>query len=143
MTNLLLRENFALLNLRPPAHRGRPLILVIEDHKDTREMLRTLLEMEGMSVVEAGDGPTGVRTAEETSPDLILVDWTLPYLDGLTAMRLIHERDFLHHVPIIIISGHAAPASQEKALAAGCCEYLVKPFDFDEMDRVIRKHVLH
>jgi CheY-like chemotaxis protein len=94
-----------------------------------------------MRVAEANDGPTGVQVAEETCPDLILMDWTLPHLDGLAAMRLIHERSSLRDVPIVMISGHAAPASKELAFAAGCCDYLVKPFGFEEMEKLIRKHL--
>jgi two-component system cell cycle response regulator DivK len=142
MTNALATNNFALHPHRPPVDSGSPRILVVEDHEDTRFMLRTLLEMSGMRVTEAENGPTGVRAAQETCPDLILMDWSLPGIDGLDAIRLIHERDSLHHIPIVMISGHAAPAFQEKAFAAGCCEYLVKPFDFEEMDRVIRRHLI-
>lgn len=126
----------------PPA--GGPLILVVEDHEDTRFMLRIILEMTGMRVAEAEDGPTGVRVAEETCPDLILMDWSLPRMDGLSAMRLIHERASLREVPIVMISGHAEAASQREAFAAGCCDYLVKPFGVEEMEQLIRKHlVLH
>jgi CheY-like chemotaxis protein len=104
-------------------------------------MLRTILEMTGMRVAEAEDGLTGVRVAEETCPDLILMDWSLPRMDGLAAMRLIHECDSLRQVPIVMISGHAAPVSKEIAFAAGCCEYLVKPFSLEEMEKLIRRHL--
>lgn len=119
-----------------------PLILVVEGHEDARFLLRTLLEMRGMCVIEAEDGIAGVHAAEEFHPDLILMDWTLPRMDGLAAMRLIHERDSSDHIPIVCISGHATPREQAMALAQGCCEYLVKPFDSDQLDRVLRKHVL-
>ena len=96
-----------------------PLILIVEDHEDTRLMLRILLEMRGMWVVEAQDGEAGVRAAEEIHPDLILMDLTLPTLDGLAAMRLIRERETLRQVPVVITSGHAHPKLQEAAFAAG------------------------
>jgi DNA-binding response OmpR family regulator len=121
---------------------GGPLILIIEDHEDTRFLLRVLLERRGLRVVEAGDGEAGVRAAEEFRPDLILIDWSLPRLDGIATMRLIRERDSSCHAPIVFISGHATPESQKAAREAGCCEYLVKPLDFDQLDRVLRKHLL-
>jgi len=85
---------------------------------------------------------SGVRAAEELRPDLILMDWSMPGMDGLNAMRLIRARDSLSETPVIIISGHASPASRELALATGCSEYLVKPLDFDQLDRALRKHLL-
>ena len=118
-----------------------PLILIVDDHEDTRLMLRILLEMRGMRVVEALDGEAGVSAAEEIHPDLILMDLTLPTLDGLAAMRLIRERETLHQVPVVITSGHAHPKSQEAAFAAGCSDYLVKPFDFDQLDCILLKYL--
>jgi CheY-like chemotaxis protein len=83
-----------------------------------------------------------VRAADELRPDLILMDWSLPRMDGLAALRLIRTRAKLDHTPIVFLSGHAAPESQRAAREAGCCDYLVKPLDFDQLDRVLRKHLL-
>jgi two-component system cell cycle response regulator DivK len=127
--------------LSPPSSDG-PLVLVVEDHEDTRFLLRVLLERRGVRVIEAGDGEAGVRAAEELHPDLILMDWSLPRVDGMAAMRLIRERDPSHHTPIVFLSGHVAPASQKAAREAGCAEYLIKPLDFDQLDRVLRKYLL-
>ena len=124
-----------------PLH-ARPLALIVEDHEDTRFLFSTLLERRGLRVVEAEDGFAGVRAAEELRPDLILMDWSMPGMDGLKAMRLIRERDSLSEIPVIIISGYADPESRETALVMGCCEYLVKPLDFDQLDRALRKHLL-
>ncbi len=118
-----------------------PLVLVIEGNEDTRLMLRTLLEMRGMRVVEALDGKSGVSAAEEIQPDLILMDLTLPTLDGLGATRLIRERETLLGVPVVITSCHAHPKAQEAAFAAGCSDYLVMPFDFDELDCILLKYL--
>ncbi|MGI9166988.1 MAG: response regulator [Pyrinomonadaceae bacterium] len=118
-----------------------PLILVIEDNEDTRLMLRTLLEMRGMRVVEASEGEAGVSAAEEIHPDLILMDLTLPTLDGLGATRLIRERETLRRVPVVITSGDAYPKAREAAFAAGCSDYLVKPFEFEELDCILLKYL--
>jgi CheY-like chemotaxis protein len=95
-----------------------------------------------MRVIEACDGEAGLGAAVEFCPDLILMDWDLPHMDGLAATRLLQNRAGLGHIPIIFLSGHAAPASQKTAREAGCREYLVKPLDFDQLDRVLRKHLL-
>jgi CheY-like chemotaxis protein len=123
----------------PLSSSGSPLVLIVEDHEDTRFMLRTLLEMRGLRVVEAEDGEAGVRAAAEIRPDLILMDGSLPRLDGLAAMRLIRERELLRSVPVVMLSGHAAPQSQAAAFAAGCSDYLVKPLDFGKLDRILQK----
>ncbi|MEP6635809.1 MAG: response regulator [Acidobacteriota bacterium] len=115
-----------------------PLVLIIEDHEDTRFMLRTILELSGLRVTEAGDGEAGLRAAEEQRPDLVLMDSNLPRMDGLTTTRLIRERESGRNLPVIIVSGRADPASQKAAFAAGCDWYLVKPIDFDELDRLLR-----
>jgi DNA-binding response OmpR family regulator len=107
-----------------------------------RFLLRTFLEMRGMRVVEAEDGETGARVAEELRPDLILMDWSLPRMDGIAATNLIRKRNSSHLIPIIMLSGHAAPTSQKALRETGCCEYLVKPLNLDQLDRVLRKHLL-
>lgn len=118
-----------------------PLVLIVEDHDDTRFMLRTVLEMRGIRVAEAGDGEEGVRAAEELRPDLVLMDGSLPRMDGLAATRRIREREDGNRVPLVMISGHAAPTSQAAAFAAGCDDYLVKPIDFDSLERVLERYL--
>jgi two-component system, cell cycle response regulator DivK len=118
------------------------LVLTIEDHEDTRLLLRILLERRGMRVIEAGDGVAGISAAEKLHPDLILMDWSLPRLDGLAALRLIRGRPDLRLIPVIFLSAHAGPASREAAMSAGCSEYIVKPFEIDQLDRVLRRQLL-
>ena len=90
-----------------------------------------------MCVVEAEDGETGLSVAAEIHPDLILMDLSLPTLDGLAVIRLIRADETLRHVPIVVTSGHAFPKFKEEAFAAGCSDFLVKPIDFEEMDRIL------
>ena len=119
-----------------------PLVLIVEDHEDTRFMLRTILEMRGVvSVVEAENGETGTALAESLCPDLILMDGTLPLLDGYAATRRIRQLASGHNVPIVFLSGHAQPASEARAFAAGCTDYLVKPFALSELGRVLERHL--
>lgn len=126
--------------LRTPP-RARPLVLVVEDDEDTRFLLRTLLGMRGYRVVEAVNGEDAVDAARSARPDLILMDGSLPRLDGVAATRQIRQLGAPGSVPIVFISGHAGPASKAVALEAGCDEYLVKPFDFDQLDGVLDKHL--
>jgi CheY-like chemotaxis protein len=120
-----------------------PLVLIVEDHQDTRFMLRTILEMRGgVSVVEAENGEEATALAESLRPDLILMDGTLPLVDGFAATRRIRELTSGRDVPIIFLSGHAQTASEAKAFAAGCTDYLVKPFALGELERVLVRHLL-
>lgn len=126
--------------LRHPAATRR-LVLVVEDHDDTRFMLGMLLRMRGCAVVEAVDGETAIHVAERERPDLILMDASLPRLDGLAATRRLRRLAPLAGVPIIFLSGHAEPAFRAVAFEAGCVEYLDKPVDFDLLEKVLDKHL--
>jgi CheY-like chemotaxis protein len=119
----------------------RPLVLVVEDHEDTRFMLRYLMENRGCTVVEAGDGESAVRLTESMNPDLILMDSTLPKLDGLTATRRIRELPTRNGIPIIMLSGQALPRFRDQALLAGSSEVLAKPLDLDVLEMLTERHL--
>ena len=114
-------------------------ILVVEDFADNRFMMRRLLEMSGYQVLEAVDGRQAVELAESKRPDLILMDLSLPQLDGLDATRRIRELDGLAKIPIIAVSAHDTNDFHADALAAGCNEYVTKPIDFDELEAILKK----
>jgi CheY-like chemotaxis protein len=118
----------------------RPLVLVADDHEDTRLLFRTVLEVRGYSVIEAADGEETVRTAESARPDLILMDGGLPGMSGVDATRRIRSSDQIGHVPIVFISGYAGTAFIALAREAGCDEYIVKPFDLDLLEDVLGKY---
>ncbi len=102
-------------------------------------MMRKLLEMAGYQVVEASDGEQAVAVAVQQKPALILMDLSLPKLDGLAATRQIrHHRDF-SGTPIVAVSAHDSPESRTEALEAGCNEYVTKPIDFDELGEVLNR----
>lgn len=121
-----------------PTH---PLALIVEDHEDTRFLLRTILEMRGVRIVEADNGEAAIALAESLRPDLILMDGTLPLLDGFAATRRIRGLASASDVPIVFLSGHAQPASEARAFAAGCTDYLVKPFAVGELERRLERHL--
>ena len=121
---------------------SRRSVLVVEDHDDTRLMLRTMLELRGgIFVVEAENGAIAIALATNVHVDLILMDTDLPVLDGYTATSRIREYTPTHEIPIVMLSGHAEPAAQVKAFAAGCTEYLVKPFSMDGFDSVVNRYL--
>ncbi len=105
-------------------------------------MLRTVLEMRGgISVVEAENGEMATALAESMRPDLILMNGTLPLLDGFAAMRRIRELASAYDVPIIFLSGNAQLATKAEAFAAGCTDYMVKPFALSELKRLMERHL--
>lgn len=115
----------------------RKTVLVVEDFEDNRFMMRRLLEMSGYLVVEAVNGKQAVEYAKIELPDIILMDLSLPQLDGLSATRQIRQQDGLGKVPIIAVSAHDSADFHAEALAAGCNEYVTKPIDFDQLLKLL------
>jgi two-component system cell cycle response regulator DivK len=119
--------------------RASNLFLVVEDFEDSRFMMRRLLEMAGYRVLEASDGEQAVRIAVRTRPALILMDLSLPKLDGLAATRQIRKQRGFSKVPIVAVSAHDSPQSRAEALQAGCDEYVTKPIDFDHLNKLLKR----
>lgn len=103
-------------------------LLIVEDIDTNIDLLKQLLE-DDYSLVVAQDGAAGIALAERERPDLILMDMSLPVMDGWEATRRIRANCALQHVPIIGLSAHAMSADADRALAAGCTDYLTKPLD--------------
>jgi len=108
-------------------------ILYVEDNDDNVWMLTRRLRRKGYDVVVARDGEAGVRMAHAESPALILMDMSLPVLDGWQAVRRIKDADETRHIPIIALTAHAMAGDRESALAAGCDDYDTKPVDFERL----------
>ena len=112
-------------------------VLLVEDTEDNRFMMRRLLEMAGYHVIEAMNGEEAVKLAKTGSPRLILMDLSLPVIDGLAATRLIRKLPELESVPIIAVSAHDTSDFQSEAIEAGCNSYVTKPIDFNELEILI------
>jgi hypothetical protein len=106
-----------------------PKILLVEDNEMNRDMLARRLEKRGYTVVIAVDGQSGVNLARSEKPDLILMDMSLPIIDGWEASRQLKADGAVASIPIIALTAHAMAEDREKALAAGCNEYETKPVD--------------
>lgn len=104
-----------------------PTVLLVEDHPDNRGIYRTILEHGGLRVIEAEDGEAGVRLAQQQLPDLILMDVSLPLLDGWQATRILKDDPETAHIPIIALTAHALHGDRERAEQAGCDGYIAKP----------------
>lgn len=119
--------------------REKKLFLLVEDFEDSRFMMRRLLELAGYTVVEASDGERAVELAVQERPALILMDLSLPKLDGLAATRQIREHRELSRTPIVAISAHDSPETRTEALDAGCDDYVTKPIDFDQLGELVKR----
>ncbi len=117
------------------------LVLVVEDTPDTRELIRLMLEMRGYEVVEAERGDQAVEVAAATHPDAIIMDMSLPVLDGCQATRTIRRQPGLEHVPIIACTAHNRWEWRAKAIVAGCDEFLEKPIDFERLGSLLSRHL--
>lgn len=114
-------------------------VLLVEDTEDNRQMMRTLLEMSGFRVVEAINGKEAVEVASQVRPQVILMDLSLPFIDGLTATRQIRSLPGLSEVPIIAVSAHDTADFHTDALDAGCNAYVTKPIDYPELEDIVNR----
>jgi len=111
-------------------------ILYIEDNEDNFYMLSNRLKRRGYELIAASDGETGIALARSEAPALILMDLSLPVMDGWEATRRLKASSDTRHIPVIALSAHSMAGDREKALAAGCDEYDTKPV---ELPRLIEK----
>jgi len=110
-----------------------PHILVIEDNPALCDMIRRRLERRGYATTFANNGITGLETARATQPDIVLLDMSLPQLDGWNVAKLLKDSDETKAIPIIAITAHAMHGDRERALEAGCNEFEIKPVDFESL----------
>ena len=115
-------------------------IMVVEDYDDTRYFLKRILEKKGYRVLEAVNGQEAVEIARTEQPDLILMDLDLPILDGIGATQHLRQQDATKLVPIVAVTAYPMSYTRVKAFAKGCNEYLSKPIDFEELDKVLTRY---
>ena len=114
-----------------------PRILLVEDNEMNRDMLSRRLQRKGYSVMIAVDGEQGLATAYSEMPDLILMDISLPFIDGYEVTRRLKANPRTKHIPVIALTAHALLTDRDKAMRAGCNDYDTKPVDFSRLTEKI------
>ena len=116
-------------------------ILYVEDNPDNVYMLTRRLKKKGFELIIAGDGQEGIDKAIQENPDLILMDLSLPTMDGWTATAEIKKIEEVKDIPIIALSAHAMPEHRDRALKAGCSDYDTKPVDIKRLLSKMRQYI--
>ena len=116
-----------------------PLVLVVDDFQDNREMFAEFLSISGFRVAEASNGREAVDTATALRPDLILMDVSLPEMDGYQATKLLKADERTRSIPIVALTGHAVSGVSEEARAAGCAGVITKPCPPDFLVAEVRR----
>lgn len=114
-------------------------ILLVEDNDVNRDMMVRRLQRRGFIVVSAVDGQQGMDMARSERPDLILMDMSLPVLDGWEATRQIKTDASLRHIPIVGLTAHAMVGDKDEALKSGCDDYATKPVEFEKLIELINR----
>ena len=117
------------------------LILLVEDHDMAREIMQRRLEREGYRVETAQTGKESLEKIRTVSPDLVLMDMSMPMIDGWEATRRIKADPELKRIPVMALTANAIEGDRERCLSAGCDDYETKPVDFERLLKKIRLHV--
>jgi CheY-like chemotaxis protein len=120
---------------------GRDAILIIDDNRINMELVTVVLRAEGYAILQAADAETGIALARDEQPALILMDLSLPGMDGLAATGLLQGEEATKQIPIVALTGHATPEDEVKALAAGCAGYIAKPIDTRTFPELIQQFI--
>jgi two-component system cell cycle response regulator DivK len=118
---------------------GQPTVLIVEDNVDNRTIYRTILEHFGFAVLEAADGESGVRMARESRPDLVLMDISIPIIDGHEATRILKADPATASIPVMALTAHAMAEDRIRAAEAGCDGYLSKPAEPNHVVAEVRR----
>ena len=110
-----------------------PKILLVEDNEENRDALSRRLERRGYEVIMATDGERGLALAESEAPDVILLDMSLPEIDGWEVARTLKDSETTRKIPIIALTAHAMSGDREKAIGAGCDDYHTKPAELTKL----------
>jgi two-component system, cell cycle response regulator DivK len=105
-------------------------ILVVDDNFDNRYIASQMLNLNGYTTIDAVNGVQALEVLQRTTPDLILMDLTMPLMDGWEAARRIKAQPRLAHIPILAVTSHAVEEELQRAKASGCDDYLIKPFEY-------------
>jgi CheY-like chemotaxis protein len=127
------------MTLRTEASQPRPLVLVVDDFADNREMYSEFLTFSGYEVIEARNGKEAIDAAFQRSPDIIIMDLSLPVMDGWEATRRLKADQRTNRIPVVALTGHAMQGHSKGAMEAGCDSFVAKPCLPDQLVAEIRK----
>jgi two-component system, cell cycle response regulator DivK len=116
-----------------------PVVLVVDDYEDTRQVMRRMLELSGCRVLEAANGQDAIELARSGGPDLILMDLNMPVLDGFNATLRIREYESTRDVPVVAVTAYDTVEFRAAASAVGCSDYVVKPLDIDRLNTILQR----
>jgi CheY-like chemotaxis protein len=116
-------------------------VLVVDDYDDVRAITKKALETFGYRVIEAGSGAEAVRVAQADSPDLILMDLSMPNMDGFATIHQLRRLLGLRDIPVIALSAHTAREVREDALAVGCREFITKPILLERLKEAVERYL--
>jgi two-component system, cell cycle response regulator DivK len=116
-----------------------PVVMLVEDFQDTREMMRRMLELSGCRVVEAANGQEAIELSQQGGLDLVLMDLNMPVLDGFTATLRIREYERTRDVPVVAVTAYDTEEMRAAAGAVGCCDYVLKPLDPARLDSLLKQ----
>lgn len=116
---------------------NKPRVLIVEDNVDNYELVRFLLERAGYQVLSAANGIEGVETAKQEQPDLVLMDLSLPELDGWNATARLKADEATRHIPVLALTAHTLPSERKRAIDAGCDGYISKPIKVASFDKLV------
>jgi len=117
----------------------KPIVLLVDDYPDAREMYAEYLEFSGFEIVQAGNGVEAIERANDSHPDVILMDLSLPVMDGWEATRRLKADDRTKHIPVLAVTGHALTGVSNDAKAAGCDGFITKPCLPEDLVAEIKK----
>ena len=120
---------------------GQKTVLVVDDYDELRSVTRQALELFGYRVLEAADGMEAVTVAQADSPDLILLDLSMPAMDGFATIYQLRRLLGLRDVPVIAVSAHTAREIREDALAAGCRDFITKPVPIEKLKSAVERQL--
>jgi CheY-like chemotaxis protein len=116
-------------------------VLVVDDTEDIRRLVIARLELAGFATSEAADGSTALERAAAMSPDVILLDWVMPGLDGIEVCRRLKSDPATAAIPVYLLTGRTLPEEEQAALAAGAVGLISKPFEFDDLIRRLNEAI--
>ncbi len=116
---------------------NKPLVLIVEDNVDNYELVRFLLERAGYQVLSAANGLEGIDAAKREQPDLVLMDLSMPEMDGWKATAQMKAEETTRHIPVLALTAHTLPGDRKRAIDAGCDGYISKPINVASFDKLV------